>query len=99
RPPRSTFFPYTTLFRSQLDLSGADCGSSAASPVHDDHIIGSSFETCDRHNLLRAQPAGVLEMHLTEEWLHFAAITRVSQFGQRQDRKSTRLNSSHLVIS
>src|SRR5256885_10963669 len=70
RPPRSTLFPYTTLFRSfhtsrqpgllapwvhtRGDFSRADC----------DRLIGSLDAT-----------------------------------GNRLDRKSTRLNSSHLVIS
>src|SRR5215204_6056192 len=52
RPPRSTLFPYTTLFRSRLH--------ARADPV--------------RHRQVRAGP-------------------------DRRDRKSTRLNSSHTVIS
>src|SRR5256885_12916839 len=54
RPPRSTLFPYTTLFRSPAP--GAPC---------------------HRHLAAGGQPG---------PW-------------QRGDRKSTRLNSSHLVIS
>src|SRR5256885_8005567 len=53
RPPRSTLFPYTTLFRSD---------SSLPPPPHKSQIK------------LRGRPSG-------------------------GDRKSTRLNSSHLVIS
>src|SRR5437588_8663587 len=63
RPPRSTLFPYTTLFRS-----------------------------------LSVQPEGV--------HLHDDAVGSVVELGQQrlelghfQDRKSTRLNSSHTVIS
>src|SRR5256885_9492111 len=55
RPPRSTLFPYTTLFRS---LHG-------------------------RRRVRRGRRRAVL----------------LRQVGARQDRKSTRLNSSHLVIS
>src|SRR2546427_4510878 len=33
RPPRSTLFPYTTLFRSQLDLDKTDCLSSEQAAV------------------------------------------------------------------
>src|SRR5256885_6681484 len=67
RPPRSTLFPYTTLFRSHHPL--------LARPPRDHH---------DRapHDLLGA-PAGVRTAH---QRVH-------------SDRKSTRLNSSHLVIS
>src|SRR2546426_4985676 len=62
RPPRSTLFPYTTLFRSQV--ARADSAT-----VRFYHGLG----------LIKTHP-------------------RVPP-GQRSDRKSTRLNSSHLVIS
>src|SRR5947208_14576434 len=54
RPPRSTLFPYTTLFRSRF--RGSACGR------------------CDRFGFLFASR-------------------------QKRDRKSTRLNSSHQIIS
>src|SRR5256885_11959999 len=73
RPPRSTLFPYTTLFRSHLaghdDLTGV---------VH--HHLGV---------------ATVLEGFVA---LRHDLQLRVREAGLR-DRKSTRLNSSHLVIS
>src|SRR5256885_10604709 len=70
RPPRSTLFPYTTLFRSGVvaTLLGAP-----DSPVHR-AIAGAMWRNV----------AGGLAMGLTAIAL---------------DRKSTRLNSSHLVIS
>src|SRR5438552_11602841 len=58
RPPRSTLFPYTTLFRSRY--------SGAAAPA------------------LARDVLRTLEMH-------FSSV--------RKDRKSTRLNSSHQIIS
>src|SRR2546426_6071522 len=61
RPPRSTLFPYTTLFRSGFAAAGEDLASCGAV-------------------LARIIPAGSLEQIIL-------------------DRKSTRLNSSHLVIS
>src|SRR3989441_6409370 len=33
RPPRSTLFPYTTLFRSEQPVGGADVEEAAAAPV------------------------------------------------------------------
>src|SRR5256885_9999092 len=69
RPPRSTLFPYTTLFRS---LRTNDRGTVGA--LHAVHLAS-------RHRVERSQPA-----------------LRGSQ-RRRADRKSTRLNSSHLVIS
>src|SRR2546426_7571556 len=69
RPPRSTLFPYTTLFRSPGDDGCGDVGLERA-----------------RRDVVeeRERPRPV-----DEDVVH-AVI---------QDRKSTRLNSSHLVIS
>src|SRR5256885_10612842 len=76
RPPRSTLFPYTTLFRSLL-ANAADARSGGSIPA--------SF------------PAILKELTYRE-------IVMLDQMFERQqedkrDRKSTRLNSSHLVIS
>src|SRR5256885_9119721 len=65
-PPRSTLFPYTTLFRS----SGA-----AVAVAH----------RCRRQ--------------LLEQPRRAPASIRRSECAASEDRKSTRLNSSHLVIS
>src|SRR2546426_619461 len=67
RPPRSTLFPYTTLFRSRL---GRDL-----------QVRRHRFREPHR---LAAQEAR--EQKLVDR-------------GRQRDRKSTRLNSSHLVIS
>src|SRR2546426_4505472 len=67
RPPRSTLFPYTTLFRSHLARRGAV-----------DH----------RPDLLDEALHGVDPGHAAQCFVE-----------QVRDRKSTRLNSSHLVIS
>src|SRR5256885_11832268 len=74
RPPRSTLFPYTTLFRS---VPGGATGGDAldAREVHPRRDLGSR----------RPRRRG-------------AARGR-DRRSPRQDRKSTRLNSSHLVIS
>src|SRR5258708_23093731 len=65
RPPRSTLFPYTTLFRSPADgrvrYTTSDAGSDQRTEVV-------------RHQALEV-------------------------FGKPKDRKSTRLNSSHQIIS
>src|SRR5256885_10737215 len=72
RPPRSTLFPYTTLFRS-----ATRAGCSEEPPFAD----GRGLRDTD----VRAAGSSP----------RAAARTSVS----RRDRKSTRLNSSHLVIS
>src|SRR2546426_6732421 len=67
RPPRSTLFPYTTLFRSRRAP-----GALGAVPRTDDRQVR------DDVRVSRARPEGLRD---------------------HRDRKSTRLNSSHLVIS
>src|SRR5258705_4651279 len=74
RPPRSTLFPYTTLFRSDEN----DAGTGPAGQLYE-ALDCFPASACD-HQRARA-PNGVA---LPES---------------RIDRKSTRLNSSHLGIS
>src|SRR5256885_12046256 len=80
RPPRSTLFPYTTLFRSAVEL--------AIEPVH--VMPGHTFK-----KTVIGQNANVLRKVRVIN----AARLQVQHFCRCQDRKSTRLNSSHLVIS
>src|SRR2546430_4273909 len=75
RPPRSTLFPYTTLFRSHRIRDG--CAQTVARPID---IILAVFD--------RIADGGDLHLGHREQRNHFA-----------QDRKSTRLNSSHSQIS
>src|SRR5437588_2175384 len=78
RPPRSTLFPYTTLFRSHCE--------------HERVLDRAELLVQRAGNGGAAQVRGspLLEGFKTEE--HNARVGR-------QDRKSTRLNSSHTVIS
>src|SRR5438132_8909937 len=69
RPPRSTLFPYTTLFRSRIEL-----------------VLPTANETLAKADLPPSFDAGERE-----------TITVASS--RSKDRKSTRLNSSHTVIS
>src|SRR5436190_14978774 len=72
RPPRSTLFPYTTLFRSRAAVAGATAAISQA-------------EAARLAELRKVRVATALA------WIDVAYAER--------DRKSTRLNSSHTVIS
>src|SRR2546426_2232405 len=78
RPPRSTLFPYTTLFRSVLRIEGT-------------YVEWAQYETALLG--LLCQASGIATK----------AARCKKAAGDRQvislDRKSTRLNSSHLVIS
>src|SRR5690349_23280362 len=62
RPPRSTLFPYTTLFRSKM-------------------------------------PVGQANVQITDPLCKNAAMILVERWPGSIDRKSTRLNSSHVEIS
>src|SRR5690606_40845311 len=90
RPPRSTLFPYTTLFRSAQ--AGAEGGSRRVDALHD--AIG-------RHGLVDIEAAmeqGALDHLQSPAW--FKQIRRQDDhFAVLEDRKSTRLNSSHVKIS
>src|SRR5256885_5830561 len=88
RPPRSTLFPYTTLFRS-LDV--------LAEPVGE-HTCSRRAGEMRRALTQRARLAGALRHHLDPQQ---PALDRAVPHAVRamRDRKSTRLNSSHLVIS
>src|SRR3712207_8212206 len=84
RPPRSTLFPYTTLFRSEVEQDGAqgllvERAQRLLEPRrHHVHLLRD-----------RRQPFPVAPLDQGEEELLLG----------REDRKSTRLNSSHANIS
>src|SRR2546430_11597123 len=84
RPPRSTLFPYTTLFRSEeLVLAVKPRGVSAEEPFHaQNEVRQRRFE--DEVKMVRHEAIG---MNLP------------ARFAAALDRKSTRLNSSHSQIS
>src|SRR5258708_28622947 len=91
RPPRSTLFPYTTLFRS-TSLRSQD----VVFDEHDrDELLATADESLDR--LVR-----LVENLLDMSRLQAGALGLNPQpirFSTRRDRKSTRLNSSHQIIS
>src|SRR3712207_8066547 len=84
RPPRSTLFPYTTLFRSARDVLLEDVVLDRAlqSRSGDALLLGDQLVEQEQHR------AGRVDRH------------RGGDAVQRDvDRKSTRLNSSHANIS
>src|SRR3712207_7222972 len=98
RPPRSTLFPYTTLFRSEGRQARAVlCGRQPAQGRCGD--CGAEHEPGAR--VPRGPRARASEVGGEELWERHAhrwtkRRGRILSFG---DRKSTRLNSSHANIS
>src|SRR5256884_4610305 len=98
RPPRSTLFPYTTLFRSSARDKPAypwrleDLKPSLA-PFPDKHVAGEKRKS----DLLDAV-LPLTACHIKREEKLVALILKDSGRGFL-DRKSTRLNSSHGYIS
>src|SRR3712207_7474342 len=85
RPPRSTLFPYTTLFRSEVVRAGT-------LPHH-----RRLDELPLPRGVLLEEPDGVAaQVHAVSRQL-LGVDVRVAS--DRVDRKSTRLNSSHANIS
>src|SRR3712207_7621564 len=87
RPPRSTLFPYTTLFRSIGAQHKAELWQPAPDPIdvtirpaQPREVWAISFMP-DDHSIVSAG-----DDHCLRTW-------------DRRDRKSTRLNSSHANIS
>src|SRR5438034_6627692 len=86
RPPRSTLFPYTTLFRSATTHKDFAWHKIVA------HGIPTDIFNCSKGLDLLKQ-----EIEIYNE-IHPVAVNWLST-SQNRDRKSTRLNSSHTVIS
>src|SRR2546427_5010317 len=108
RPPRSTLFPYTTLFRSRApDLHGVHARGLVALGREDDDapVVHARIAVADDGRLQGALDQVVLEQRhapalgLVEHVEHILAVGRADAAPVAQDRKSTRLNSSHSQIS
>src|SRR3712207_8359449 len=84
RPPRSTLFPYTTLFRSQVGV---------VRRFFDDEDLASAAKAM-ADGALRAYRKGA-----TKCTRRGAGTRKEGPERRRGDRKSTRLNSSHANIS
>src|SRR5256885_12867436 len=87
-PPRSPLFPYTTLFRSPLTARGRTLGALTFVSAESGRRYGES-DLALVESLGRSAALAVENARLLQDAEQRAA----------EDRKSTRLNSSHLVIS
>src|SRR3712207_8353998 len=88
RPPRSTLFPYTTLFRSVFDggLFGGEVDVDVDHPG-------------DQAQRLLHAPDATRARHPRDAEARLAGLCPVARRLDYPDRKSTRLNSSHANIS
>src|SRR5256885_11421917 len=86
RPPRSTLFPYTTLFRSGRVEAGEFVFEALAREVREETGIS-------------VLDPGALAFTVQVDERREGWFATVWTFDVAGDRKSTRLNSSHLVIS
>src|SRR3712207_8057177 len=83
RPPRSTLFPYTTLFRSSAEAAAAAPEEAAPATRREGGLPGPAAALVEprAHDEVGDRPAAAVLSH------------------EELDRKSTRLNSSHANIS
>src|SRR3712207_7141627 len=97
RPPRSTLFPYTTLFRSIAPLLNPE-QRERLSEIRDRHIRKMQRRHFRRHRGLHGPPPRS-EEHTSELQSRQYLVCRLLLEKKRRDRKSTLLNSSHANIS
>src|SRR3712207_6931370 len=83
RPPRSTLFPYTTLFRSEFRRVLRPGGALVVETMHRDRLV----RIYDPQSWEELPDGGLVCEERRPDW----------ETGE--DRKSTRLNSSHANIS
>src|SRR5258708_24011705 len=83
RPPRSTLFPYTTLFRSAVRAPGRRSTSAG------EEVLPG----------VEGGPVQVVAEPSSGGLVGETAQTQHQLVQEAQDRKSTRLNSSHQIIS
>src|SRR5256886_12433140 len=89
RPPRSTLFPYTTLFRSQKNKALAD-----------PRVRRAIHLAMDRHTLVEVvKDTAPMQVGGFVYPFHEMSTPRAELEKKLGDRKSTRLNSSHSQIS
>src|SRR5256885_9850823 len=90
-PPRSTLFPYTTLFRSLRNNHFGACRAY--------HLPRRLALEARVPSAATGRPPTALSRHHPRQTDPALAASGADQGRPEPDRKSTRLNSSHLVIS
>src|SRR5690606_40505901 len=98
RPPQPSLFPYTTLFRSLLGRGAQQGGQQVhlGDPVLFDH----AFDTAAVQRVNHHEGPRLLDLRLLDVGGDDMVLSETfTQTLNELDRKSTRLNSSHVKIS
>src|SRR5256885_11299710 len=95
RPPRSTLFPYTPLFRSAAACGGSALGGTA----RDRQAMTATKRATDTLIMLIVLLLAWQALHQVVGATALPGPVPTLAYLAKLDRKSTRLNSSHLVIS
>src|SRR5687768_18109181 len=90
RPPRSTLFPYTTLFRSLAEVKKR---------LDDQEALVSQYKKKYMGELPQQTDANLSAIERLNTQLRMNSDNQMRVHERREDRKSTRLNSSHGYIS
>src|SRR3712207_9267952 len=96
RPPRSTLFPYTTLFRSKINFK---CIGDNLENIPEDIIqkTGLTFPKAHTKGEYMSILSKALKVHRRDDFCRLPFCNTLE--AEALDRKSTRLNSSHANIS
>src|SRR5260370_25996010 len=92
RPPRSTLFPYTTLFRSFAQPSSANISGIASYPS-----VGTNVHYVDQHFFEGARPARThrSEEHTSELQSHLNLVCRLLLEKKKKNIYSTNTSATH----
>src|SRR3712207_7684915 len=97
RPPRSTLFPYTTLFRSLVPLAMVGVRRVPGTKSDQRTLRPKASSVLPGLSLTTASPRS--EEHTSElqsrQYLVCRLLLEKKKTNTQQDRKTTRLNSSH----
>src|SRR5258708_28305832 len=95
RPPRSTLFPYTTLFRSHSLFKSLVHLRNGCDTLRERCVTGI---TANRERMAQTVRESIGLVTALNPYIGYSAASEVAREAQI-DRKSTRLNSSHQIIS
>src|SRR5256885_5349351 len=94
RPPRSTLFPYTTLFRSDHSIGGPARGSALGKMVANKFCLGLCGPAANGRDLVHLSFAGRSEEHTSELQSPCNLVCRLLL-----EKKNTCIRTPHLLKS